>query len=170
MEEKGIINKVANSGIITIDLEDIIPDKKVSLIDIQDQLFQGLILREKDFRTFISEHDWSQYQDHRVAVFCSTDAIIPTWAYMLLTKALEPHTTEIYFCKQESLDHLVAERAIAELDASSYADARVVIKGCGERQISNHAFVSLSTKLMPYVKSLMFGEPCSTVPIYKKKV
>ena len=170
MVENEIINKVANSGIITIDLEEVIPEKEVSMIDIKDQLFQGLILREKDFRTFIADHDWSAYDSHRVVIYCSTDAIIPTWAYMLLTKALEPYTTEIYYCQPEGLDMLIAERAISGIDASDYRDARVVIKGCGDRTISNHAFVALSTKLLPYVKSLMFGEPCSTVPIYKKKI
>lgn len=167
-QEQEIVNKVAQSGIVTLDLEDLIPDLPVSVIDLKDQLFQGLILREKDFRAFVKEHNWEQYSEHRIVVYCSTDAIIPTWAYMLVTKALEPFSSEIYFCKPESLDELLAERAIAKIDPKQYEDTRVVIKGCGDRLISNHAYVALSTALMPYVKSLMYGEPCSTVPIYKK--
>lgn len=167
-QEQEIVNKVANSGIITLDLEEMIPDLPVSIVDVKDQLFQGLILREKDFREFVKTHDWSAYAGHRVVVYCSTDAIIPTWAYMLLTKALQPHTKEIYFCQPDSLDDLLAERALAGINPKDYEDARVVIKGCGDRSISNHAYVALSTALMPYVKSLMYGEPCSTVPIYKK--
>lgn len=167
-KEHEIVNKVASSGIITLDLEQLIPEKEIAIVDVKEQLFQGLILKEKDFRAFVKEHPWETYQNKRVVVYCSTDAIIPTWAYMLLSKALQEHSKEIYFCHPDALPHLLAERAIAKINPSQYQDARVVIKGCGEREISNHAYVALSTALIPYVKSLMYGEPCSTVPIYKK--
>ena len=168
-KESEIVNKVAQSGIITIDLEQVVTDKAQASFDIAPQLFQGLILKEKDFRAFVSEHDWSVYEGKRIAVYCSTDAIVPTWAYMLVTKALMDYTDEVYFCMPEQLDQLVAERAVAVIKPSEYEGKRVVIKGCGDREISSHAFVALSSKLLPYVQSLMFGEPCSTVPIYKKK-
>lgn len=164
-----IINKVAQSGIITLDLEQIIPDMEVVGLDIKDQLFQGLILREKDFRQFVKENDWSVYKDKAVAIYCSVDAIVPTWAYMLLSSALRPYTAEIYFCTPEVAHAILAERFTSALDISGMEGARVVIKGCGDREVSTHAYVALSNRLLPVVKSLMFGEPCSTVPIYKKK-
>lgn len=167
--EKEIVNKVAKSGIVTLDLEQLIPDMETALLDIKDQLFQGLMLREKDFRAFVKEHDWQQYEGKRLAVYCSADAIVPTWAYMLVSKSVFEYTTEVYFSAPEALPALVAERALSNFQAEEYTDARIVIKGCGDRDISNHAFVILSTKLLPHVKTLMFGEPCSTVPVYKKK-
>ncbi len=167
--ENEIVNKVAQSGIQTIDLEALIPEKPESSIDIKDQLFQGLVLKEKDFRTFVKEHNWEQYKGHRVAVYCSTDAIVPTWAYMLVAKELSSIDVELFFCQPENLAAMLAERTLSGFDATQYKDQRVVIKGCGDREISNHAYVYLSSKLIPEVKSLMFGEPCSTVPIFKKK-
>lgn len=164
-----IVNKVAQSGIETIDLEQWIADLPLEVLDIKDHLFQGLILREKDFRAFVSEHNWEQYSQKRLAVFCSTDAVIPTWAYMLVTKACAPYTQEIYFASPQECAALIAERSLANFPVEKFTDARVVIKGCGHRELSNHAYVCLSTKLLPLVKSLMFGEPCSTVPIYKKR-
>lgn len=164
-----IVNKVAQSGIITLDLEDLIPDRVESTIDIFSQLFQGLILREKDFRAWVKEHNWSQYSNHNVAVYCSSDAVIPTWAYMLISAALQPYTEHVFFTIPESLSALVAERALAHIDASEYTDKRVVIKGCGNRAISNHAYVLLTHKLVSTAKTVMFGEPCSTVPVYKQR-
>jgi hypothetical protein len=164
-----IVNRVEASGIITLDLEELIPDNTQSYIDIKDQLFQGLILKEKDFRAWVKEHDWSQYQNHDVAVYCSVDAVVPTWAYMLIATAISPITSSVYFTKPENLNTLIAERAIAKIGISNYEDCRVVIKGCGNREISNHAYVVLTSKLIPIAKSVMFGEPCSTVPVYKRK-
>ena len=164
-----IVNRVEASGIITLDLEELIPDNTQSYIDIKDQLFQGLILKEKDFRAWVKEHDWSQYQNHDVAVYCSVDAVLPTWAYMLIATAISPITSSVYFTKPENLNALIAERAIAKIGISNYEDCRVVIKGCGNREISNHAYVMLTSKLIPIAKSVMFGEPCSTVPVYKRK-
>ena len=164
-----IVNKVAQSGIITLDLEDLVPERTESHIDIFSQLFQGLILREKDFRAWVKEHDWSLYTDHNVALFCSSDAVIPTWAYMLVSSALEPYTKQVYFTNPENLSTLVAERALAAINEEDYTDKRVVIKGCGKRAISNHAYVLLTNKLVRTAKTVMFGEPCSTVPVYKQR-
>lgn len=164
-----IVNKVAQSGIITLDLEDLVPERTESHIDIFNQLFQGLILREKDFRAWVKEHDWSLYADHNVALFCSSDAVIPTWAYMLVSSALQPYTKHVFFTNPKSLSSLVAERALLAISEEDYADKRVVIKGCGKRAISNHAYVLLTNKLVRTAKTVMFGEPCSTVPVYKKR-
>ncbi len=163
-----IVNKVAQSGIITLDLEDMIPEREESHIDIFEQLFQGLILKEKDFRAWIKEQDWSVYQDHNVAVYCSSDAIIPTWAFMLIASSLRPFTEHVYFTKPDALPALIAERALAHIDPAEYTDKRVVIKGCGDRAISNHAYVLLTNKLVHAAKTVMYGEPCSTVPVYKQ--
>jgi len=164
-----IVNKVAQSGIITIDLEDLIPERTESVIDIFEQLFQGLILREKDFRAWVKEHDWSTYENNNVIVYCSSDAVIPTWAYMLVASALKPYTSHVYFSNPSALPALIAERALSSIKESDYTDKRVVIKGCGNRAISNHAYVLLTNKLVGSAKTVMFGEPCSTVPVYKKR-
>lgn len=165
-----IINKVAQSGIITLDLEDLIPERKEASIDIFNQLFQELILREKDFRAWVKEHKWSEYTDQNVAVYCSSDAVIPTWAFMLVASALRPYTEHVFFTKPEALPALIAERALAGISEKDYIDKRVVIKGCGEREISNHAYILLTNKLVATAKTVMFGEPCSTVPVYKKRI
>jgi hypothetical protein len=165
----GIVNRVEASGIITLDLEELIPDRTRSYIDIKDQLFKGLILREKDFRSWVKQHDWSQYNNHDVAVYCSADAVVPTWAYMLIATAISPITSSIYFTQPDNLSAMIAERAVSKIDTLQYSDSRVVIKGCGNRDISNHAYVMLTSKLTSVAKSVMFGEPCSTVPVYKKR-
>ena len=164
-----IVNRVEASGIITLDLEELIPDNIQSHIDIKDQLFQGLILREKDFRAWVKEHDCSQYQNHDVAIYCSADAVVPTWAYMLIASAISPVTSSIYFTQPDNLNAMIVERAVSQLDVAQYADSRIVIKGCGDRDISNHAYVQLTSKLVPIAKSVMYGEPCSTVPVFKKR-
>ena len=165
----GIVNRVEASGIITLDLEELIPDRTRSYIDIKDQLFKGLVLREKDFRSWVKQHDWSQYNNHDVAVYCSADAVVPTWAYMLIATAISPITSSIYFTQPDNLSAMIAERAVSKIDPLQYSDSRVVIKGCGNRDISNHAYVMLTSKLTSVAKSVMFGEPCSTVPVYKKR-
>ena len=164
-----IINKVAQSGIVTIDLEDLILDRKANFIDIKDQLFHGLILKEKDFREWIKKNDWNMYQNSNVAIYCSADAVVPTWAYMLLAAALRDTSSQVFYCIPESLNAMIAERSLASIKPEDYTDKKVVIKGCGDRDISNHAYVRLTTILVPVAKSLMFGEPCSTVPVYKKR-
>jgi hypothetical protein len=168
MENEEIINKVANSGLITIDLEEFYPKGERKIIDIKDQLFQGLILKEKDFREFIKNHDWQQYKDCYVAVTCSADAIIPTWAYMLLTLALQPYAKKIVFGDLEKLETVLFTEALQQINPDDYREARVVVKGCGSLPVPVNAFVQLTAMLQPQVKSLMYGEPCSTVPLYKK--
>jgi hypothetical protein len=166
MEE--ILNKVANSGLVTIDLGELYPPGDRVLLDIKDQLFQGLILREKDFREFIKTHDWSQYKDKYVALTCSVDAIIPDWTWMLLASALEPFAKKIIFGTTEVLETVLFEEVLSKFDIEPYRDARVVIKGCGDKPVPKTAYIELTRKLRPVVKSIMYGEPCSTVPVYKQ--
>lgn len=164
-----IINKVAQSGLITIDLEELYPAGERVLLDIKDRLFQGLILREKDFREFVSTHDWSQHKDKYVAVTCSADAIVPTWAYMLLAVSLEPYAKKVVFGDLEVLETVLYNEVLSKLDTKAYEGARVIIKGCSNLPVPRSAYVELTRILRPVAKSIMYGEPCSTVPLYKKK-
>ena len=167
MEE--IVNKVAGSGIVSIDLEELyVPGERV-LFDIKPHLFQQLILKEKDFREFVKTHDWSIYQGKFVGIICSADAIVPTWAYMLITLALEPFASKIFFGDLNDIENLLFAEKISAINPALYKDARVVIKGCGEKPIPTNAYVQLSQLLKPFAKSIMYGEPCSTVPLYKSK-
>lgn len=167
--EGEIVNKVAQSGLITIDLEELYTQEERVLLDIRDRLFQGLILREKDFREFVSTHDWSQYKDKYVAITCSADAIVPVWAYMLLTVNLEPYAKRIVFGELETLEMVLYNEALTKLDIAQYKDARIVIKGCSNLPVPKAAYVELTRLLRPVAKSIMYGEPCSTVPLYKAK-
>ena len=163
-----IINKVAGSSLITFDLEQyFLPGDRV-LFDIKDHLFQGLILREKDFRDFIKGHDWKQYQDKFVAIHCSVDAIVPTWAYMLLSIALQPYARRVVFGSVEELEVAIFQESLSRVNWSEFKDAKVVIKGCSKINVPVAVYVEVTTKLKPYVSSMMFGEPCSTVPLFKK--
>ena len=162
-----IVNKVANSGLINIDLEDYYPKGKRIQIDIKAQLFQELILREKDFRDWIQSHDWNQYKDAYVAVFCSADAIVPVWAYMLIAAQLEPLAKRVVFGDLEILEAELYKEIVDNLDVSEFADKRLIIKGCGNLPVPRAAFLMLTNKLRPIAKSIMYGEACSTVPIYK---
>ena len=162
-----IVNKVANSGLINIDLEDYYPKGKRIQIDIKAQLFQELILREKDFRVWIQSHDWNQYKDAYVAVFCSADAIVPVWAYMLIAAQLEPLAKRVVFGDLETLEAELYKEIVDNLDVSEFADKRLIIKGCGNLTVPRAAFLMLTNKLRPIAKSIMYGEACSTVPIYK---
>lgn len=164
-----IINKVANSGLITIDLEEFFPKGERVLFDLKPLLFQELILKEKDFREFIKTNNWSFYENKIVGLICSTDAIVPTWAYILLAIALEPYAKKVYFGSLNEIETLLFSEKLNSLDISKYKDARIVIKGCGEKKIPINAHVQLTTLLKPFAKSIMYGEPCSTVPLYKSK-
>ena len=166
MEE--IVNKVANSGLITIDLGEMYPEGERVLFDIKGQLFQGLILREKDFRAFIASHDWSQYTDKYVALTCTADAIIPDWSWMLLSSALQPFAKKIVFGDLEKLETVLFTEVLSSFNTEHYHDARVVIKGCGDKPVPKTAYIELTRLLQPVVKSIMYGEPCSTVPVYKR--
>ena len=164
-----LVNKVAESGLLTLNLEELMAPQMVLGFDIAPFLFKGLILREKEFRAALPEHDWSQYQNKKVAVFCSADAIIPMWAFMLIAVYLKTVQADIYYGTPTEIESQLLLQRIEALDSAAYVDQRVVVKGCGERPISPSAYLAIAGKLSPVVKSLMFGEPCSTVPIYKKK-
>lgn len=164
-----IVNKVAGSGIISIDLEAFYVEGERVLLDIKPHLFQELILKEKDFREFIKNHSWSQFEGKIVGIICSVDAIVPTWAYMLLGLALEPFAKRVFFADLNEIENLLFAEKLALFDPKIYQDGRIVIKGCGEKPVPTNAFVQLSVKLKPYAKSIMYGEPCSTVPLYKAK-
>lgn len=168
METETIINKVANSGLVTLDLEaQYHPGERV-VYDLKDNLFQGLILREKDFREFLKSHNWSVYEGKNVAIICSEDAIVPTWAYMLLAIKLEPYANSFVFGNLKALEDKLFFDAIARIDPEEYRGARLVIKGCSKHPVPTSAYVEITRKMKPVVQSLMFGEPCSTVPLYKK--
>jgi hypothetical protein len=170
MENQGtIVNKVALSGLITFDLATLSPKGERVLFDIKDQLFHGLILREKDFREFVKTNDWSKYQDKNVAITCSADAIIPTWAYMLLANRLEPYAREIIFGNLDVLETFLYEKSLEQLDMRQFEGERIMVKGCGDIKVPESAFITLTKKLSKVAKSIMYGEACSSVPIFKRK-
>ena len=164
-----IINKVAESGLISLDLTQFIPSTEIVLFDIKQYLFMELILKEKDFRAALTTADLSIYQDKIVGIYCSTDAIIPMWANMLIASALQPYAKAIYFGDEKKVREQILLDGITLIDSSEYLDQRVVVKGCGETPIGESAYIAITNKLRPVVKSIMYGEPCSTVPVYKKK-
>jgi hypothetical protein len=167
MEE--IINRVSNSQLITFDLEELYTSGERVLFDIKPLLFQELVLKEKDFRDFVKSHDWSHYQNKYVAITCSADAVVPTWAYMLLSSALQPVATQVVFGSLQDLENILFKQALEKVDWGKYNKAKVVIKGCSKVQVPVSAYVEATNKLRPIASSIMFGEPCSTVPIFKKK-
>lgn len=162
------VNKVAESGLISLDLEKWVPREKTAVFDLKDQLFMGLILKEKDFRQALKATDWSVYQDKNVAITCSADAIIPVWAYMLVAAHLQPFAKEIVMGDEKELQKTLFLKNLSGIDISEYADKRVVIKGCGETPIADYAYMEITRLLVPVVKSIMYGEPCSTVPVFKR--
>lgn len=164
-----IINKVEESGLISLDLEKYYPGAPILVFNLKDHLFMGLILKEKDFRAALAATDWTVYQNADVAITCSADAIIPMWAYMLVASALGPFANRVFFGTEAALQEKILLQNIEAINAEDYTDKRVVVKGCGDIQIPAAAYVSITNKLRPVTKSIMFGEPCSTVPIYKKK-
>lgn len=168
MAEEVFVNKVAESGLITLDLEEFYPKGEIKTFDLKGYLFMELILKEKDFRAALLTTDWSVYQDAYVAITCSVDAIIPMWAYMLVASYLQPIAKDVVFGDEQKLINTIFIKNMASFDAASYEDKRVVVKGCGEMSIPATAYVEITNRLRPFVKSIMFGEPCSTVPIYKK--
>ncbi len=162
-------NKVAESGIITIDLASFLNDKEIVLFDIKPFLFMELILKEKDFRAALLSTDWSVFQGKVVGIYCTVDAIIPMWANMLIVSALQPVAKAVYFGDETKVREQILLEEINKIATQDYDDQRVVIKGCGETPIGESAYVAITQKLRPVVKSIMYGEPCSTVPVYKKK-
>lgn len=167
--QENFVNKVAASGLITFNLEDYLNQGERVVYDIKDNLFHGLMLREKDFREFIKTHDWTAYNGKNVAITCSADAIVPTWAYMLLANKMKPYANEIVFGSLETLEAVLFTKALAKIDLNAFAGERVVVKGCADIDLPVSAYVEITNLLTPVVKSIMYGEPCSTVPIYKRK-
>ena len=164
-----IVNRVEASGLITINLEDFYPKESVKVFDIKDYLFRGLIIREKEFREALKNTNWNDYQNANVAVTCSVDAIIPVWAYMLITSYLQPVAKNIVLGDEKTLIESILLNNIDSINAEDYSGKRAVIKGCGDVKIPESAYLKITNVLMPHVKSIMYGEPCSTVPVYKKK-
>ncbi len=167
--ENEIVNRVSNSPLVTFDLEELYTPGERILFDIKNLLFQELILREKDFRDFIKSHDWSQYTDKYVAITCSADAVVPTWAYMLLTASLQPHTSIVIFGSIQDLETTLFKNTLDKIDWKRFTNAKVVIKGCSKVAVPISAYIEVTNRLRPVASSIMFGEPCSTVPVFKKK-
>ena len=166
--EEVFVNKVSESGIITLDLEEFYPKEEIEVFDMKEYLFMGLILKEKDFREALKNLDLTPYINKNVALTCTADAIIPMWAYMLVSSYLQPVAKEIVFGDKDFLHKTLFLKNIAKINIADYEDKRVVIKGCGELAITESAYVAITGMLRPVAKSIMYGEPCSTVPIYKK--
>lgn len=164
------VNKVAESGIITLNLEDYYPNDEVVVFDMKEYLFMGLILKEKDFREALKNLDISTYQNKIVALTCSSDAVIPMWAYMLVASLLQPVVTKLVFGSAEEATQRMLLENISRIDPSLFEDKRVVVKGCGEKIIPEAAYIAITFLLRPAVKSIMYGEPCSTVPVFKKSI
>ncbi|MDO4762763.1 MAG: DUF2480 family protein [Flavobacteriaceae bacterium] len=169
MSEQGEIrNKVAESGLINIDILDFRPSGKRVGLDLKDFLFEGLILREKDFRQQIKDLETEIYADAYVYLYCSTEAIIPLWAYFLVASKLEEVSRKVIYGSLQDLETLLMSEKINEFDFSEYQDKRVLVRGCGDFEVPINSYVELVQKLKPWVKSLMFGEACSSVPIFKR--
>ncbi len=163
------VNKVAESGLISFDLEEYYPKGEIKIFDLKEYLFMGLILKEKDFRAALQTTDWEQYKEANVAITCTADAIIPMWANMLVASYLQPVASNVVFGDEKKLINTLLLKNLSAVKGEEYTDARVVIKGCGEVEIPEAAYVEITNILRPFVKSIMYGEPCSTVPIYKRK-
>ncbi len=170
MANTPLVNRVVQSGLITLDLEQFYPKGEVLAFDLKPFLFMELILKEKDFREQIDQIDWSQYAGKHLAVHCSTDAIIPMWAYMLVAAKAAPHAAGIIQCTPEQYVELWFLRAVSALPTEQYTDKRIVVKGCSDLPVPPVAYLELTRLLTPVARSIMFGEPCSTVPVFKKKL
>jgi hypothetical protein len=164
-----IINKVAESGLVSIELEQFLPSEEIVSFDLKQFLFMGLILKEKDFRSALLQHDWSAYKGKIAAIHCSADAIIPVWAYMLSASYLQPVAADLSFGTPDDALKESLIKKMGAIDVTEYQDKRVVVKGCGEKKIEAYAYLEITKRLIPVAKSIMYGEPCSTVPIFKRK-
>jgi Protein of unknown function (DUF2480) len=163
-----IINKVAESGIVTLDLEKYFPKGENIVFDMKDYLFMGMILKEKDFREALKKTDWSNFRDKNVALNCTADAIIPVWAWMLAATYLQPVAREIVMGDEKDLHKTLFLKNINVIDINQFAEKKIVIKGCGETPIADYVYMEITKLLRPVAQSIMYGEPCSTVPVYKK--
>jgi len=164
-----IVNKVAESALVTIDLETFLPKEQPLVFDLKDYLFMGLILKEKEFREALRNTNWDVYKNKTVLVTCSADAIVPVWAYMLIASYLQPQTNSVFMENMEQWRKRELLESIRKTDVNEYAGKRIVIKGCGDEPIPEEAYLEITKKIQPAAKSIMYGEPCSTVPIYKQK-
>jgi hypothetical protein len=167
--EETIINKVAESGLVTLDLGELIPEVEVVAFDIKPLLFREMLLREKDFRAALKLVDWTAYAGKVVGITCSSDALLPQWSWMLVASYLQPVAARVILGDKHQVERVLAEEALSKIDAEQYRDQRVVVKGCGDRETPTVAFTLLVLKLQPVVRSIFFGEPCSTVPIWKRR-
>ncbi|RDK88234.1 DUF2480 family protein [Marinirhabdus gelatinilytica] len=164
-----IINRVANSKLVTIDLEEHYPEGKRILFDISQWLLEGIVLKEQDFRKAVKEHDWSQYQDCYVALHCSTDAIVPGWAFLFVSLQLAPYASKTVVGTLDTLESILFAEIIPTINLSEAEGKPVIIKGCAHKPIPQNAYVLLAKRLQPIAKSIMYGEACSAVPLFKKK-
>ena len=165
-----IVNKVANSGIVTINLEDYYYKNERMVFDIKDCLFMGLILKEKDFREFVKNHDWSIYKNKNVAILCSADAIVPTWAFMLIGSKISDIANHFVFGNLEQLENSLFQKALSNINPEQFRNEKIVIKGCGNLPVPVFAYIEILRLLQPVASSIMYGEPCSTVPVFKRKI
>ena len=166
-QDKPLVNRVAQSGIITLNLEDYYPSEEIIAFDLKNYLFRALILKEKDFREALKNIDWNTYQGKHLAVFCSTDAIIPIWAYQLVAIHATPFAASIFQGTTDEFLRHYYYTTLANFDATAYQDKRIVIKGCSNKPVPAAAYMELASRLRPVARSIMYGEPCSTVPLYK---
>lgn len=166
MEE--IVNKIQQSGLTEINLEDFYIKGERVLIDIKDNLFQGLILKEKDFREYIKTHDWTKYKDKLVAITCTADAVIPTWAYMLIATVLQSYAKKFVFGDLKTLETVLFQESLSKMNPEEFRDKKIIIRGCSNLPVPESAYVELTRILVPFAKSIMYGEACSTVPLMKK--
>lgn len=165
-----IVNRVSsNNSLVSLDLAEILPKNKKVIFDLKDCLYEGLILREKDFRQYCKNHDWSQYANQCVAITCSADAIVPMWAYMLVATYLQPIAAHVAYGSLTDLEKQLIQQTIDNLDLTPFEGKKIVIKGCSDLAAPEYAFTAITVKLLPVVNSIMYGEPCSTVPIFKQK-
>ena len=163
-----LVNKVAESGLVTLNLEKYIPSGEIILFDLKDYLFMGLILKEKDFRESLKQIDWEIFRGKNVAVTCTADAIIPVWAYMLVASYLQPVAKDFITGDEKQMHRYLFVKNLAAIDPYEFAEKRVVIKGCGDVHVDDFAYTEITKILRPHVKSIMYGEPCSTVPVFKQ--
>ncbi len=163
-----LVNRVAESGLITLNLEDYFPDTTFAYFDIKDYLFMELILKEKDFREAMKQYDWASLEGKTLLLYCSNDAIIPTWAYMLVTTNAQAYVNDIFQGSEQEYYRYKMKKIIEDIDFSKFAKTRIVVKGCGKKPVPVAAYIEITRGLKPYAQSIMYGEPCSTVQIFKR--
>ena len=164
-----ITNRVAQSKLITFDLEEFYPKGERKVLDIKDWLLEGIVLREKEFRNHVENHDWSAYQDNFVALQCSTEAIVPGWAFLLVASKLTPFAKKVVVGSLEDLETTLYQTILENLDVTEFKDKPVIIKGCSKKPVPENAYLMALEKIQPVAKSVMYGEACSSVPLYKRK-